>query len=255
MEHAAAQDVARLSKLLESDDDRVRAKAVKALGKLDDLRSLDLLLRAYGDPSRRVNKAVVKALARREGERAYSILIAAAGGGNISALHALEKQPVPQAVPALAEALDSPWYDVYYAALRATQAHVATFQGNQEVLASLRRLIPELSYLLHDDSARIRRLALETLGMFQEPETVEDIAFMLMDPKEDIRYLALQILESIGDGRAGQALAAYLEREGGNGIGRTTSVVEDEDLSTEVEEAIAKIRGATSVTILSSEDA
>jgi HEAT repeat protein len=126
---------------------------------------------------------------------------------------------------------------------------VDTFQGDREVMASLRRLIPELSYLLHDDSARIRRLALETLGMFREPETVEDIAFMLTDSKEDIRYLALQILESIGDGRAGQALAAYLERESGNGIGRTTSAVDDEDLSTEVEEVIARIGGTTSATI------
>ena len=70
-----------MGRMLKSKDDHVRAKVVAVLGKLDDLRSLDLLLRAYGDSSPRVNEAVVRALAQREGERANSILIAAAAGG------------------------------------------------------------------------------------------------------------------------------------------------------------------------------
>ena len=65
-------------------DRALDAETIRTLvpGKLTDLRSLDLLLRAYGDPSERVRVAAVEALAAREGERATSMLIAAAAGGN-----------------------------------------------------------------------------------------------------------------------------------------------------------------------------
>ena len=135
IERAAAGDVMRLGRLLHDEDDRVRARAVEALGQLEDLRSLDLLLRAYGDPSERVRKAVVRALARREGERAYSILIAAAAGGNVSALGALEEHPTPEAIPALIEALDSPWSEVYTSAARALRRYVEVFGGGQVAIA------------------------------------------------------------------------------------------------------------------------
>jgi HEAT repeat protein len=117
LERLAAQDVPRLGRMLVNNDPRVRRKAVAALARLDDLCSLDLLLRAYGDADDRVHQAAVEALALREGARASIILIAAAAGGNVIALRALQEQPVRHAIPALLEALDSPWYEVYSTAL------------------------------------------------------------------------------------------------------------------------------------------
>jgi HEAT repeat protein len=240
--HAAAGDVTRMAKLLQDKDDRVRAKAVRALGKLDDLRSLDLLLRAYGDASERVNKAVVRALVQREGERAYSVLIAAAAGGNVSALRALEKHPTRQAIPALAEALDSPWFDVYSAALQTLRTYVDVFADDARAAddpgsawAALQRLTPELTYLLHDDSAAVRRLALETLGAFRDPGTVQDIAFLLADGKEDIRFAAAHVLASIGSGEAAAALRDYVERADASGKAI------DEDLYAEIVDTLKQL--------------
>jgi HEAT repeat protein len=188
-----------------------------------------------------VNKAVVEALAKREGERAHSILIASAAGGNVSALRALEQHPTPQAIPALIEALDSPWSEVYNAALRTLRTYVDVYAGDAAAAedptspwAALRGAIPELTYLLHDDSARTRRLALETLGAFRDPQTVPEIAFLLVDDREEIRFAAARVLESIADEGATSALRAYLV-EGDRGRGAV-----DEDLRGEIAEALRR---------------
>jgi HEAT repeat protein len=276
IERAAAGDVIRLGRLLEDEDDHVRARAVEALGQLEDLRSLDLLLRAYGDQSERVRKAVVRALVRREGERAYSILIAAAAGGNVSALRALEEHPTPQAIPALLEALDSPWSEVYTSALRTVRRYVEVFGDKWETTARpdrsgegekaseqpdlggcthppivlLKQAIPLLTSLLHDDSADVRRLALEALGAFRDPVIVPDLAVLLLDTKEDIRFSALHAIESMAvspmaaDGyirtdpmarrEAEAVLRAYVEREG-----RHKHI--DEDLRTEIAQVLEQM--------------
>jgi HEAT repeat protein len=231
LERAAERDVTRLGKMLKSEDDRVRAKAVGALGKLDDLRSLDLLLRAYGDPSARVNKAVVEALARREGERAHSVLIAAAAGGNTTALRALQEHPVREAIPALVEALDSPWSEVYSVALEAICTYVDAFGEDETTMAALRDLVPELAYLLHDDSAKTRRVALQTLGAFRDPTTVRDVADLLLDTKRDIQLAAARVLASIG----GEEAAALAKEQ----IGK----IKDEDLRAEIEDLYPEISG------------
>jgi HEAT repeat protein len=224
LEHAAAGDVRRLQHMLQNEDESVRAKAVKALAKLDDLRSLDLLLRAYGDPSEQVNKAVVEALAQREGERATSILIAAAAGGNTTAIHALQEHPNPQAIPALAEALDAPWYDVYTAALGTLRHYAEAFAQDEEAMAALRALLPEIRYLLHDDSAKTRRLALETIGALGDPTMVPAVAELVLDEKEAVQLTAVRVLAALGGQEAAEQLRDQLAR------------VKDEDLAEEMED-------------------
>lgn len=211
MERAAASDVRRLGKLLQNEDERARAKAVKALGKLEDLGSLDLLLRAYGDTSPRVSKAVVDALAQRKGVRSYSVLIAAAAGGNVRAIQALAEHPQPEAIPALLAALDSPWTEVYGAALEGIHSYVDLFRADSDTLAALREAIPELTGLLQDDSAEIRRLALGALGVFADPATVQSVAYLLLDPRRDICLAAVRVLASIGGKEAVAALRAGVQ--------------------------------------------
>jgi HEAT repeat protein len=235
IERAAAGDVMRLGRLLHDEDDQVRVGAVEALSRLEDLRSLDLLLRAYGDPSERVRKAVVKALARREGERAYSILIAAAAGGNVTALRALEEHPTLEAIPALLEALDSPWSEVYTSAARTLRRYAEVFGGGQVAVARpgeeegtleqadrggsaqppailLKRAIPLLTSLLHDDSADVRRLALDVLGAFRDPAIIPDLAVLLLDREEDIRFSALHAIEAVAVGPV--AADGYIHADG-----------------------------------------
>jgi HEAT repeat protein len=224
LEHAAAGDVRRLQHMLQNEDEDVRAKAVKALAKLDDLRSLDLLLRAYGDPSEQVNKAVVEALAQREGERATSILIAAAAGGNITAIEALKEHPNRQAIPALAEALDAPWYDVYSAALETLRYYAEVLAGDEAAMASLRLLLPELTYLLHDDSAKTRRLALEAIGALGDASMAPAVAELVQDEKEAVQLTAVRVLAALGGKEATPQMRDRLVQ------------VRDEELAEEMED-------------------
>jgi HEAT repeat protein len=224
LEHAAAGDVRRLQHMLQNEDQDVRAKAVKALAKLDDLRSLDLLLRAYGDPSEQVNRAVVEALARREGERATSILIAAAAGGNITAIQALKEHPNRQAIPALAEALDAPWYDVYTAALETLCHYAEALGGDEEAMAALRLLLPEFIYLLHDDSAKTRRLALETIGALGDATAAPAVAELVRDEKKAVQLAAVRVLAALGGKDATSQMRDRLAQ------------VKDEDLAEEMED-------------------
>jgi HEAT repeat protein len=248
LERLAASDVRRLDRMLHNEDEGVRAKAVKALGKLHDLRSLDLLLRAYGDPSERVSRAVVKALAKREGERAYSILIAAAAGGNLSALRALERHPVKEAVPALIEALDSPWSEVYGAALRALRVYVDVFAEDAQAMSALQETVPDLVALLNDESPDVRRLALETIGAFRGPRLAQervaalpDIVFMLTDPKREIRLAAVQALEAIGTPEAAAALQAGISQGPGAGASAEDESQGQEELHQAIAEALTRM--------------
>jgi len=229
LERTAAHDVERLGRLLRNDDERVRAKAVRALAKLDDLRSLDLLLRAYGDDSKEINALVVEALAQREGARAYSVLTAAAAGGNRTALGVLAEYPRREAIPALLEALDSPWSKVSAAALEAIRAYVDAFEEDPQTMEALRQAVPDLIYLLQDSSGKARRLALETLAALRDPGTVDDIAFLLRDKKERVRYAAVQALASIGSPEAVARLQACMEE------------TEDDDMREEIDEALQEV--------------
>lgn len=197
LESLAARDVTRLGRMLTNKDPRVRRKAVAALARLDDLRSLDLLLRAYGDLDERVHQAAVEALARREGARASTILIAAAAGGNVVALQALQEQPVRHAIPALIEALDSPWYEVYSTALETLCVYGAAFAKNEDVMSELRAAVPDLMALLRDDAPKVRRLALRAVEVFQEPSLAEHVADLLLDPKKSVQVEAARVLAAV----------------------------------------------------------
>jgi HEAT repeat protein len=197
LERLAARDVTRMGRMLGNQDARVRRKAVAALARLDDLRSLDLLLRAYGDPDDRVHQAVVEALARREGARASAILIAAAAGGNVVALQTLQEHPVQRAIPALIEALDSPWYDVYSAALETVCVYGEAFAKDEDAMCALRVVVPDLVAFLRDDAPKVRRLALRAVAVFQERSLLEHVADLLLDPKKSVQVEAARVLANV----------------------------------------------------------
>ena len=212
LERLAAQDVPRLGRMVRNKDPRVRRKAVAALARLDDLRSLDLLLRAYGDADDRVHDAAVEALARREGARASTILIAAAAGGNVVALQALQEHPVQHAIPALIEALDSPWYEVYSTALETLCVYGAVFAGDEEAMSELRAVVPDLMALLRDDSPKVRRLALCGVKEFQERSLAEHVADLLLDPKKSVQVEAARVLAAVCGPEAEDLLADRLKQ-------------------------------------------
>jgi HEAT repeat protein len=196
--------------MLVNKDPRVRRKAVAALARLDDLRSLDLLLRAYGDADDRVHQAAVEALALREGARASIILIAAAAGGNVIALRALQEEPVRHAIPALIEALDSPWYEVYSTALETLCVYGKAFADDQEAMSELCTIVPDLTALLRDDAPKVRRLALQAIEVFRERSLVEHIADLLLDPKKSVQVEAARVLAVVFGSEAESLIADRL---------------------------------------------
>ena len=69
-------------------------------------------------------------------------------------------------------------------------------------------------------------MALEALGAIQDPGTVQEISFLLLDDKRDIRRAAMRVLASIGSPEAAAALRArYVESE-------------EEDLRAEIAEVL-----------------
>ena len=86
----------------------------------------------------------------------------------------------------------------------------------QPPLVLLKQAIPLLASLLHDDSADVRRLALEALGAFRDPAIVPDFAVLLLDKKEDIRFSALHAIEAVAIGPA--AADGYIRADEGGWV-------------------------------------
>jgi HEAT repeat protein len=108
---------------------------------------------------------------------------------------------------------------------------VDVFGEDEKTIAALRNLVPEFAYLLHDDSAKTRRVALQTLGAFRDPATVRDVADLLLDTKRDIQLAAARVLASIG----GEEAATLAKEQ----IGK----IKDEDLRKEIEDLYSEISG------------
>jgi HEAT repeat protein len=90
-------------------------------------------------------------------------------------------------------------------------------------------VIPELRYLLNDDSAKSRRIALETLSAFHDPDLVPDIAVLLSDPKDDVQLAAAQALATIGGKEAIEMVKARMDK------------IKDEDVREEIGELFEEI--------------
>jgi HEAT repeat protein len=152
----------------------------------------------------------------------------------VTAIRALQQTPIQQAAPALVEALDAPWHEVYSAALEAIGAYVDAFGDDVETMSVLKQAIPEVRSLLLDDSTRARRVALHTLGVLGDPVVVQDVAHLLQDRKSSVRLAAVEALTAIGGEEAIAALRAMLDR-----------TEEDQDLHAELLDAIDLLTGGT----------
>jgi HEAT repeat protein len=160
------------------------------------------------------------------------MLIAAAAGGNTTAIRALAAHPTRAAIPALIEALDSPWYEVYSEALTTINAYADALGDDPDAMAALQETIPELIYLLHDDMAKTRRMALNVLGDLGDPSTEHEVAHLVLDEKGSVRREAARVLAKLGGPEAPALFQAQLAQ------------VEDEDRAQELEEVWAEATGA-----------
>jgi HEAT repeat protein len=162
------------------------------------------------------------------------MLIAAAAGGNPTAIQALAAHPSAAAIPALVEALDSPWYEVYSEALEAIDVYADALADDPAAMAALHETIPELVYLLHDDLAETRCLALNVLGDLGDPSAAGEVAHLLLDEKASVQREATGVLAKLGGAEAAALFQAQISR------------IEDEDWAEELEQIWDEATGTAS---------
>ena len=188
---------------LKSDSIPVRENCARLLGEMDDTDSIDLLVAAMADPSRRVHNAATQALARigepsipalKKGLVSEKWKIRA---GSVVALRIIGTH---DAVPLLTGMLDD-------------RSHYV----RKEVVKSLARVGREenLDYLvgmLNDESRGVRLAAVGGLGRSGKDEAVEPLVGVLEEEEDaEVRIRAVHSLELIGTAVAYEAMRVALD--------------------------------------------
>lgn len=170
-----------LTGALRSRQEKSRPVIARILGKIMDLRGIDPLVEAAGDPD--------AALAKEARDALLKVLSAALKDGNLEvrlkAAKLLQDVPDPSAVEPL------------IGALRDKDGNVRQRAGI--ALAKIGKPAEKsLVGLLRDPDPEMRRLAAEQLGKIHDPETLEPLLAALRDPDLNVQWWAAWALGEIG---------------------------------------------------------
>jgi HEAT repeat protein len=188
---------------LKSDSIPIRENCARLLGEMDDTDSIELLVAAMADPSRRVHNAATQALARI-GEPSIPALKRGLASekwkiraGSVVALRIIGTH---DAVPLLTGMLDD------------TSHYV-----RKEVVKSLARVgrdetLDYLVVMLDDESRGVRLAAVGGLGRSGKDEAVEPLVRVLEEEEDaEVRIRAVHSLELIGTAVAYEAMRVALD--------------------------------------------
>ncbi len=185
--------VPALRRALAHDAAQVRVTAAWALGSIEDVAATgDLESRASTDPDRRVRLASVRALGELQQRRSLDVLAriveGAAGdaGLAVAAVQAIgELDDLETAPRALVGALESPNAELRYAALHA--------------LAEIpdESLAPSLLPYITDADPDVRRLVVEAMGELRARIAVPALKRALNDANAEVRRAAIEALAEI----------------------------------------------------------
>jgi HEAT repeat protein len=197
-----AQDVPRLIRLLNSEDEDMRLAAAIALGWIGDCRAVEPLLAMLGDNDALVRKVAVDSLGLVGDARAVEGIGDVLKGDAVeenraSAAWALGRIGGEQSLGLLIGALSDKGGEVRYAAVTAL--------GDMK---DIRALQPLLNVYGQVNMDRLQR-SLAGLGSEAVPQLLE--AFE-RHPRESVRHLAACVLGDIKDPRAIEPLIAALSR-------------------------------------------
>ena len=231
--HAIPRDA--LLRALESDDDRLRARAAVSFGVRHDAEALDPLLAALerSTHSADARSAVYEALGRIGDARAVPVLVAALRdepreelrGDAATALGAIG---APEGLPALLAALEN---DIIPVQVRVIDA-LGAFQ-QPESLAALQRLVADP----HDQALRIR--AIRALGHTRSAAAMAPLLAALAAVRSaQERGELVDALGRIGAAEARDPLVELLEE------------TDDPALRTRITAALGSIRDGSAVTAL-----
>lgn len=194
-----------LIKLLEDDDDEVRASAAEALGDFDDLEVINALLKTLKDKNREVRWRAAKSLEYLCKEKPEILIHAFAHSNSVlqkvSLAWLLGRIGDKRAIPALAEALR--FGDKYVR--RASIISMGRIRDETT--------IPHLINALKDYDADVRKRAAEALGRIRikRDDVVKALVNSLFDEDRGVRRAAAKSLERLGwEPESDEELAAYL---------------------------------------------
>ena len=183
---------------LKDKDPDARYKALKALGALADLRSLEPIISALEDDNPRVREAAAEALGKIADPRAVKPLLLSlkdrSPAVRKSVARALEKsnanwrqaQQTRQAVPLFISSLKNP--------------SAAEREGAAEALGIIRdvRGVRPLIDVLADEQPGVRKAAAWALGRIGDARAVRSLRGLLADPDEEVRARAGEALKKLG---------------------------------------------------------
>jgi|GEM_PF-2480606 len=193
-----------LTGALTHPDWRVRNNAVVAIGKMKKPEALRTLEDMINDPHIRVRIATVEAMAEIGGDKAAGFLVEKAGKQprkvRIAVCEALGKIRTDSALEALTKFFTDEYFFVrYYAA--------------EAVVLGGERAAPHLLSVLEESAdVRARALAVRALGVIKSPQAVQHLARTLQDPSPTVRRLAIWSLGNFEDVNAWSALQDIRKR-------------------------------------------
>jgi len=183
--------LAHLNSNLESySEPRVQKRSGRSYNRRDlrDVRDLEVLAEALGDPDPKVREMAIRALDKIRDDSAVDLLIPAltdsSAGVRRRAARALGKIEDPRTIQALGTALNDEDPEVRQMVIRAL--------GDIEDAGAVDWLIP----LLTDPDVEIRREAARALGEIEDPGAVQALGTALNDEDPEVRQ---RVIEALGD--------------------------------------------------------
>jgi HEAT repeat protein len=196
---------------LASDDWVVRARAASALGTCapeDQEAACEILRKALGDERGEVRYAAALSLGELKDRGAVAQLVEQLGDGNPRA-----REAAALALGQIGDA-DGAW-SALEGALREGPPEVRFQAAASLGELDVARAAPLLRVALSDEDAEVRANAACALGDApRDDQTVEALAGLLKDGKEEPRFEAAFALAVFGDRRATAVLAAFLRDDG-----------------------------------------
>ena len=203
-----------LCKPLEDEDEWVRFYAVGTLGEIGDARAVEPLIRALGEKSSKVSKAVALALVKLA---LVEPLLKALGEGNLAVVEVLGEIGDVRAVEPLIKTLGDENAEIRTTAVRAlgkigeaaVEPLIRVLEEGEDVrfyavwalgtIADVRAVEPLIKAL---EDERVHVAAAAALGNIGDARAVEPLIGVLSDDNKKLRKSAAWALGNIGDARA-----------------------------------------------------
>ena len=223
----------RLTALLASTDEGIRANAVTMLGKMGDIHAIEPMLTLLKSPRQDIRNQAVQALAQIDDPRAAAALIAVLPDIDSGTRNALiwHNPPNPRLLDVAQAMLKQPKAPLRVWAIEVAQQSgsaraiamlvavlkdpdAATRQAAARALGSLNsgtaHVADRLAPLLQDPAADVRAEAAVSLGLLRDPRAVTPLRNLLASPTTRMRQNAVFALGQLRDPRVVPALIPLL---------------------------------------------